>query len=176
MTWFVSAFPEVELTLAWSPVKHERVTDTTVQKEALKACACTPVAGLNMVQSGAYQKQAARQWAFTTWAKEVSKEVTALRCHVPLYHTYAFTHPPDGCHHPLWKAATVRSKYSTSPPFSQHTTITMFCLAAGHAFISDYSRRFRPDLPPESLTHMPMWLQRPLVPPSGVQLHPLPKS
>jgi hypothetical protein len=57
---------------------------------------------------------------------------------------------PDGRHHPLWKAATEKGKNKQSAPFSRHTTTTAFRLAIGHAFTSDYSKRFKPDLPPEA--------------------------
>ena len=37
------------------------------------------------------------------------------------------------------------------PLFSWHTTFTALCFAIGHAFISDYTAHFRPDIPLDQL-------------------------
>lgn len=60
---------------------------------------------------------------------------------------YALTNPPNGHNHSLWKAAV--DKTDGVHCFSRHATTTALCLAVGHAFTSDYARRFRTDIPEE---------------------------
>ena len=147
LTSFCSQHRGVGITLVWSPVDRDRVQDSTVRLKALAACTLTPRASLNRVQSAAYQKQVTRRRAFTKWAEEWHAE--RLKCYGrdAFAYEYALTKAPDGRNHPLWKAAV--DKTDGTPNFSRHTTTTALRLAVGHAFISDYTRRFRPDIPEE---------------------------
>lgn len=70
-------------------------------------------------------------------------------------HKYAVVKPLNGDNHPLWREA-VRTYMDPEtgkslPVYSHHTTTTALCLAVGHAFTSDYSRRFCPDIPEDML-------------------------
>ena len=122
-----------------------RVQDSTVRFKALAACRITPRASLNRVQSAAYQKSVARRQAFGQWAKEWEEERRRRFANDSFAYEYAITRPPDGNNHPLWTAAVKPNKGDPTP--SRHTTSTALRLAVGHAFISDYTRRFRPDIP-----------------------------
>ena len=147
LTSFCSQHREVGITLVWSPVQRERSQDTTTRAKAMEACTHTPRASLNRVQSAAYQKQATRKRAFDKWAEEWHAERRKRYGKDSFAYEYALTKPPSGHNHPLWKAAV--DKTDGVPCFSRHTTTTALRLAVGHAFISDYSRRFRPDIPEE---------------------------
>lgn len=84
-------------------------------------------------------KENATENTFLEWKEKGQKEG------IPSFaYEYALTRPPDGRNHPLWKACL-----ENKPTPSRHTTSTAFRLAVGHAFISDYTRRFRPDIPPD---------------------------
>ena len=145
LTTFCSQHREVGITLVWSPVNRKRVQDTVTRHKAMEACTLTPRASLNRVQSAAYQKQVTRQRAFTKWAKEWHEERRKRYGRDSFAYEYALTKPPSGQNHPLWKAAV--DKTDGVPCFTRHTTTTALRLAVGHAFTSDYTRRFRPDIP-----------------------------
>ena len=145
LTSFCSQHRDVGITLVWSPVHRNRIQDATVRLKAMEACTLTPRASLNRVQSAAYQKQVTRQRAFSKWAEEWQEERRKRYGRDSFAYEYALTQPPNGQNHPLWKAAV--DKTEGVPSFSRHTTTTALRLAVGHAFISDYTRRFRPDIP-----------------------------
>ena len=152
LTMFCTQHRKVDITLVWSPVNRERDQDTAARRKALEACAVTPRASLNRVQSAAYQKQVTRRRAFAKWAKEWHEERRKRYGGDSFAYEYAITKPPSGLNHPLWKAAV--DKTDGIPCFSRHTTTTALRLAVGHAFTSDYARRFRPDIPEED-NHCP---------------------
>ena len=152
LTTFCSQHREVDITLVWSPVNRERGQDTAARCKVLEACALTPRASLNRVQSAAYQKQVTWRRAYTKWAKEWHEEQRKRHGKDSFAYEYAITKPPSGLNHPLWKAAV--DKTDGIPCFSRHTTTTALRLAVGHAFTSDYARRFRPDIPEEE-NHCP---------------------
>ena len=110
----------------------------------MDACTHTPRASLNQVQSAAYQKQATRRRALSKWAKEWHAERRKRYGKDSFAYEYALTKPPSGHKHPPWKAAV--DKTDGIPSFSRHTTTTALRLAVGHVSISDYTRRFRPDI------------------------------
>lgn len=142
LTSFCSRHRDVGITLTWSPVQRERIADSTVRREALRACRITPRTSLNRVQSAAHQRAQARKKAFATWAKEWKENRQKEHGTTPFAYQYALTRPPDGRNHPLWTACM-----ENKPTPSRHTTSTALRLAVGHAFTSDYTRRFRPDIP-----------------------------
>jgi hypothetical protein len=74
-----------------------------------------------------------RRRAFTKWAEEWHADSFAYE--------YALTKPPNGHNHPLWTAAVDNINVSL--------LTTALRIAEGHAFISDYTRRFGPDIPKE---------------------------
>ena len=145
LTTFCSQHSQVGVTLVWSPVNRKRDQDTATRHKALEACKLTPRASLNRVQSAAYQKQVTRRLAFTKWAEEWHEERHKRYGRDSFAYEYALTKPPSGQNHPLWKVAV--DKTDGIPCFSHHTTTTALRLAVGHAFTSDYTRRFRPDIP-----------------------------
>ena len=114
----------------------------------------TPRASLNRVQSAAYCKAIACERAFSCWAAEWTIAAQA-RPYPSFVHEYAVTEPPNSNNHPLWKEAvrtyTDPETSTALPVYSRHTTTTALRLAVGHAFMSDYSRRFRPDISEDQL-------------------------
>ena len=72
---------------------------------------------------------------------------------------FAILTPPDGTNHPLWNAAT-KKLLGFPPRYTRHTTTTAFRLAVGHAVISTYARRLRPNLPVESHRCLCGWWDR----------------
>ena len=145
LTSFCSQHRDVDITLAWSLVNRDWVQDTTARLKAMTACTLTPRASLNRVQSAAYQKQVTRKRAFTKWAEEWHAERRERYGRDSFTYEYTLTKAPSGQNHPLWKAAI--DKTDGAPCFSRHTTSTALQLAVGHAFTSDYTRWFRPDIP-----------------------------
>ena len=155
LTAFCVRHRDTGLTLVWSPASRNRIQDTTARTHALRACTVPPRASLNRVQSAAHSKAIARERAFRNWAREWQ---ASRRKHVgrdSFAYEYAIPDPPNGKNHPLWHAATMTITHPTSgrrvPLFSRHTTSTAFRLAVGHAFTSEYTRRFRPDLDGDDL-------------------------
>lgn len=146
LTSFCSRHRNAGITLTWSPVHRDRIQDSTVRYKALAACTLTPRASLNRVQSAAYQKQVTKRQAFTKWAEWHADRRKRYGTDSFAYE-YALTNAPSGRNHPLWKAAAER--IDGAPSYSHHTTTTALRLALGHAFISDYTRRFRLDIPEE---------------------------
>ena len=150
----VSRHPTVRFTTVWSPADLTRPTDSTARFKALAACRVTPRASLNRVQSAAYCKAMARERAFSRWAAEWTLAARA-RPYPSFVHQHTVTEPPNGDNHPLWKEAvrtfTDPDTGKALPVYSRHTTTTALRLAVGHAFTSDYSRRFRPDIPEDQL-------------------------
>ena len=147
--WSLTTFfslHRMDITLVWSPVNRERGQDTAARHKSLEACALTPRASLNRVQSAAYQ-QITRMWAFTNWAKEWHEQWRKRYGGDSFAYEYALTKPPSGLNHPLWKAAVDKTDGITC--FSRHTTTTALRLTVGHMFTSDCARRFRPDIPEE---------------------------
>ena len=81
------------------------------------------------------------EWTRDRYAKLSTGDHTA--------YDLAILTPPNGTNHPLWNAAT-KKLLGFPPSYTRHTITTAFHLAVGHAFISTYARRHRPDLPLES--------------------------
>ena len=150
LTAFCARHQDISFTLAWSPVSRDGIQDTTARTHALRACTVTPRASLNRVQSAAHCKAIARERAFRNWALEWQASCCKRVGQDSFAYEYAIPDPPDGKNHPLWRAATMTNTHPISgrrvPLFSRHTTSTAFRLAVGHAFTSEYTRRFRPDL------------------------------
>ena len=136
---------DVGITLTWSLVERSRVSDNTAWLKALQACHLIPLASLNRVQSAAHQKQLARKRAFARWAKEWEDESQKRRTGA-WQESFAYEHalpfPPDGNNHPLWTVSQKTTYPDCLHPPSWNTTSTALCLAVGHVFTSDYSRRF----------------------------------
>ena len=133
--------------LTWSPAERSRVSDSTARTHALWACRLTPLASLNRVQSAAYQKSQARKKMYAKWAREWTLEHRKRGSHDSFAYEHALPHPPDGNNHPLWIATRddIWPDGTTKP--TRHCTSTALRLAVGHAFTSDYTCRFRPDIP-----------------------------
>ena len=119
------------------------------------ACRLTPRASLNRVQSAAHSKAVARERAFTLWARDWEAKRRATPGPPSWAYENALLHPPDGSNHPLWTAAVATNKDPDTgrrvPRFPRHTTSTALRFAVGHAFTSDYTARFRPDIPLDQL-------------------------
>ena len=145
LTTFCSQHSQVGVTLVWSPVNRKWDQDTATRHKALEVCKLTLRASLNRVQSAAYQKQVTRRLAFTKWAEEWHEERHKCYGRDSFAYEYALTKPLSRQNHLLWKAAV--DKTDGIPCFSRHTTTTALRLAVGHAFTSDYTRQFRPDIP-----------------------------
>ena len=129
---------------------RERVQDSTVRFKALQACKLTPRASLNRVQSAAHQKRLMRKRAYAKWAAEwLENQRAGKHTHSHSYQ-FALPFPPDGKNHPLWLAARKDLWPDGDFPPTRHTTTTALRFATGHAFTSDYARRFRKDLPEEA--------------------------
>ena len=147
LTAFCSHHRDVGITLTWSPVEWSRVLDSTAWAHALWACRLTPLASLNWVQSAAHQKNQARKRMYAKWAHEWTQTRRSHGASDSFAYEHALPHPPDGNNHPLWTAAQhdVWPDGTTKP--TRHCTSTAIRLAVGHAFTSDYTRRFRLDIP-----------------------------
>ena len=150
LTAFCSRHRDIGITLVWSPVVRERVQDSTVRSKALLACKLTPRASLNRVQSAAHQKRLMRKRAYAKWAAEWMEDQRAGKHTHSHSYQLALPFPPDGKNHPLWLAARKDLWPDGDSPPSRHTTTTALRFATGHAFTSDYARRFRKDLPEEA--------------------------
>ena len=150
LTALCSHHRDVGITLTWSPVERSRVSDNTARLKALQACRLTPLASLNQVQSTAHQKRLAWKRAFARWAKEW-EDKRQKHCTGTWQESFVYEHalpfPPDGNNYPLWTASQKPTYPECLHPPSRHTTSTAIRLAVGHVFTSDYSRRFRPDIP-----------------------------
>ena len=84
-----------------------------------------------------------------TWAKEWEEERWKRRTGAwqdSFAYEHALPFPPNGNNHPLWTASQKTTYPDCLHPPSRHTTSTALCLAVGHVFTSDYSRRFCPDI------------------------------
>ena len=149
---FCSRHRDTGITLVWSPVVRERIQDSTVRFKALQACKLTPHASLNRVQSAAHQKRLMRKQAYAKWAAEwLENQQSGKHTHSHSYQ-FALPFPPNGKNHPLWQAARKDIWLEGNAPPTCYTTMTALCFAMGHAFTSDYARRFRKDLPEEANT------------------------
>ena len=147
LTVLYSLHRDVGITLTWSPVDRSRVSDSTVRLKAHQACRLTPLASLNRVQSAAYQKYMARKKTFAKWAQEWHTRNRSFGVDRPFAYQNALIFPPDGKNQPLWSAAQKDVWVDDSGKLSRHTTSTALRLAVGHAFVSDDTRRLRPDIP-----------------------------
>ena len=147
---FCNRHRNVSITLTWSPPSWDRIQDSTSRFRALAACKTTPRASLNRVQSASHLNAVARERAFRKWAQEWQATRHKRVGRDSFAYEYAVLNPPDGKNHPLWIAATSTTTDPLTgrrlPLFSRHTTSTALRLAVGHAFTSEYTRRFRPDL------------------------------
>ena len=150
LTAFFAHHADVGITMAWSPPSWDRIQDSTSRFRALAACKTTPRASLNRVQSASHLKAIARERAFRKWAQEWQATCRKRVGRDSFAYEYAVLRPPDGKNHPLWIAATSTTTDPVTgrrlPIFSRHTTSTALCLAVGHAFTSEYTCQFRPDL------------------------------
>jgi hypothetical protein len=97
----------------------------------------------------------ARLKAFREWAGEWEAErILRDRNRKPDHFAYGWSilKPPDGGNNPVWRGLVTlpaKSKGKIPRP-SRHTTSTLLRFAVGHGFFSNYSSRFRKDLPPEA--------------------------
>ena len=123
------------------------VSDSTARAHALWACCLTPLASLNRVQSAAHQKNQVQKRMYAKWAREWTQTRRVSGTSDSFVYEHALPHPPDGNNHPLWTAAQhdVWPDRTTKP--TRHCTSMAIRLAVGHAFTSDYTCRFRPDIP-----------------------------
>ncbi|KAF8261662.1 hypothetical protein EI94DRAFT_1809968 [Lactarius quietus] len=145
LTSFFSQHWDVKLWLTWSPPVRTRSQVTLARTAALGACTITPRALLSSIHSPSHQKAAARKRAFHMWKTEWLEKRRADQ-HTSFAREYALTRPPDGKNHPLWLGVD-----KATVDVTRHTTSTALRLAVGHAFTSDYTKRFRPDIPPDEL-------------------------
>jgi hypothetical protein len=148
-------FRDTKVHIVWAPVHQKRKQDTRARSRALEACTIAPLSELNHVQSAAYLKQMARLRAYREWAGEWEVEhILRDHNHKPDHFVYGWSilKPPDGGNNPVWRGiVTLPAKSKGKIPHpSRHTTSTLLHFAVGHGFFTDYSSRFRKDLPPES--------------------------
>ena len=102
----------------------------------------------------------ARRRVATMWSNDWTRDRRAkLSTGDHTAYDFAILTPPDGTNHPLWNAAT-KKLLGFPPSYTRHPTTTAFRLAVGHAFISTYARRHRPDLPVESHRCLCGWWDR----------------
>jgi hypothetical protein len=155
MLFSLQDFRDMTVHLVWAPVHRDRKQDTGARSRALEACSVAPISGLNRVQSAAYLKRMARLKAFREWAGEWEAECILRDCNrKPDHFAYGWSilKPPDGGNNPVWRSLVTlpaKSKGKIPRP-SRHTTSTLLRFAVGHGFFSNYSSRFRKDLPPEA--------------------------
>jgi hypothetical protein len=141
--------------LVWAPASRKRAQDNKARAKVMEAVQVAPLAGLNHVQSAAFLKQVARQQAYNNWLSEWNIErESCRRTNKPDHFAYGWSilTPPDGKNNPIWRGVVTipaKSKGKIPAP-SRHTTSTLLHFAVGHGFFSDYSTRFRKDLPDES--------------------------
>jgi hypothetical protein len=141
--------------LVWAPACRKRAQDNRARAKVMEAVQVAPLAGLNRVQSAAFLKRVARQRAYNNWLSEWNIErESCRRTNKPDHFAYGWSilTPPDGKNNPIWRGVVTipaKSKGKIPAP-SQHTTSTLLRFAVGHGFFSDYSTRFRKDLPDES--------------------------
>jgi len=151
LTTFFSSHRDTSITLIWSPVCRSRPQDSGARRAALQACTRAPLSSLNRVQSASYVKQKARQRAYHQWSKQWQLDRAKNKFHDSPAYDYALTHPPDGRNNPLFNRAIPPKK-----PAQDYVTITRrtsciaMQLAVQHSFTAEYTRRHRPDLPPEA--------------------------
>ena len=151
LTNFYSSHRDTSVTLVWSPVCRSRSQDTGARQAALQACTHAPLSTLNHVQSASYVKQKARQRAYHQWSAQwrLDRGKSLFR-DSPAY-DYAITQPPDGCNHPLFTGAVPPKKPAqVYVNITRCSSCTAMQLAVQHSFTSNYTRRHRPDLPPEA--------------------------
>ena len=86
---------------------------------------------------------------------------THIHNHTPDHPCYdlAILNPPDGRNNPLWRGA-ISIPTKLKEQCSRHAVTTALRLATGHAFTSQYARRFRKDLPPEASACPCGWPER----------------
>ena len=129
--------------------------DDTARFKALAACRLTPRASLNRVQSAAHSKAVAHERAFSLWAREWEAKRRSTPGPPSWAYENALLHPPDGSNHPLWIAAVATDKDPDTgrrvPRYTRHTTSTALRFAVSHVFTSDYTARFRPNIPLDQL-------------------------
>jgi hypothetical protein len=141
--------------LVWAPVSRKRAQDNKARAKVMEAILVAPLAGLNRVQSAAFLKRVARQKAYNNWLSEWNAERESRRRSNKTDHFaygWSLITPPDGKNNPIWRGVVTipaKSKGKIPAP-SRHTTSTLLRFAVGHGFFSDYSTRFRKDLPDES--------------------------
>jgi hypothetical protein len=148
-------FRDTTVHLVWAPVHRDRKQDTRARSRALEACSIAPISGLNCVQSAAYLKRMARLRAFHEWAGEWEAERILRDRNRKLDHFaygWSILKPPDRSNNPVWRGLVTLPAQSKGkiPRPSRHTTSTLLRFAVGHGFFSNYSSRFRKDLPPEA--------------------------
>ena len=92
--------------------------------------------------------------AFDLWVKEWKY---TRRKHVEndsFAHEHSLKHAPDSSNRTFCNEAVSITKVPATrcrlPLFTWHTSSTAFHLTAGHTLTSEYTHRFRPDVPPES--------------------------
>jgi hypothetical protein len=141
--------------LVWAPVSRKRAQDNKARAKVMEAIQVAPLAGLNRVQSAAFLKRVARQRAYNNWLSEWNAErESRRRSNKPDHFAYGWSliTPPDGKNNPIWRGiVTIPAKSKGKIPApSRHTTSTLLRFVVGHGFFSDYSTRFRKDLPDES--------------------------
>jgi hypothetical protein len=141
--------------LVWAPACRKRAQDNKARARVMEAAQVAPLAGLNRVQSAAFLKRVTRQRAYNNWLSEWNVErESRRRTNKPDHFAYSWSiiTPPDGKNNPIWCGVITmlaKSKGKIPAP-SRHTTSTLLHFAVGHGFFSDYSTRFRKDLPDES--------------------------
>jgi hypothetical protein len=141
--------------LVWALASRKRVQDNKARAKVMEAVQVAPLAGLNHMQSAAFLKRVARQRAYNNWLSEwnIKREKHQLT-NKPDHFAYGWSilSPLDRKNNPIWcRVVTIPTKSKGKIPApSQHTTSTLLRFPVGHGFFSDYSTRFRKDLPDES--------------------------
>src|SRR6266702_1568506 len=151
LTTFYSTHRDMSISLVWTPVCQSRTQDSGARRAALQACTCAPISSLNCVQSVSYVKKMARQRAYHQWSKQWQLDRRKSRfCNSPTYN-HAITHPPDGCNHPnCVRAIPPKKPAQEYITITRHTSCTAIQLVVQHSFTAEYTKRHRPDLPPEA--------------------------
>jgi hypothetical protein len=150
--------------LVWTPVDADLEGQRVAWVITAEACLQDPPEGLHKVQSAAFQKARACEWAFNQWEQDYhfdwAKNALQLRATgLPLdgaAFTHAITNTPSGGNHPLWKAAVEveqdeHGRKTRRPKYPRRVTSTALQLAVDHAFTGSYAACFHPSDPPESL-------------------------
>ncbi len=151
LTTFFSSQRDTSILLVWTPVCWSRSQDSGARRAALQACMCAPLSSLNHVQSASYVKQKARQHMYHQWSTQWQLDHRKSHfCNSPVY-DYAITQPPDGRNHPLFtKDIPPKKPADDYITITRCSSCTAMCLATQHSFTSEYTRRHRPNLPPEA--------------------------